>query len=142
MQPTSFAAKPSSCSTRPRTAARDVENFNLDVTISVGYRVKSHRGTQFRIRATQRLREYSAKGFTRDDERLKRGGGGNYFGEPHRSPRAPAGRSAPFPLSWAAASIAGPAAAAAGLGHVASRPQSRSRVLSRPPSRSILPAQR
>ena len=49
--------------------------------ISVGYRVKSHRGTQFRIWATQRLREYIVKGFTLDDERLKRAGGGNYFDE-------------------------------------------------------------
>lgn len=49
--------------------------------ISVGYRVKSHRGNQFRIWATQRLREYIVKGFTLDDERLKRGGGGNYFDE-------------------------------------------------------------
>src|SRR5208337_3187650 len=45
--------------------------YNLDVIISVGYRVKSHRGTQFRIWATQRLREYIIKGFTMDDERLK-----------------------------------------------------------------------
>jgi len=58
-----------------------VEYFNLDVIISVGYRVKSHRGTQFRIWATQRLREYIIKGFTLDDERLKRRGGGNYFDE-------------------------------------------------------------
>lgn len=58
-----------------------VEYFNLDVIISVGYRVKSHRGTQFRIWATQRLREYIVKGFALDDERLKRGGGGNYFDE-------------------------------------------------------------
>ena len=49
--------------------------------ISVGYRVKSHRGTQFRIWATQRLREYIVKGFTLDDERLKLAGGGNYFDE-------------------------------------------------------------
>jgi hypothetical protein len=48
-----------------------VEFFNLDVIISVGYRVKSQRGTQFRIWATQRLREYLVKGFTMDDERLK-----------------------------------------------------------------------
>ena len=54
---------------------------NLDVIISVGYRVKSHRGTQFRIWATQRLREYIIKGFTLDDERLKQSGGGNYFDE-------------------------------------------------------------
>jgi hypothetical protein len=55
--------------------------FNLDVIISVGYRVKSHRGTQFRIWATLRLREYIIKGFTLDDERLKQAGGGNYFDE-------------------------------------------------------------
>ena len=58
-----------------------VEHFNLDVIISVGYRVKSHRGTQFRIWATERLREYIMKGFTLDDARLKRNGGGNYFDE-------------------------------------------------------------
>ena len=58
-----------------------VEYFNLDVIISVGYRVKSHRGTQFRIWATQRLREYIIKGFALDDERLKQAGGGNYFDE-------------------------------------------------------------
>jgi hypothetical protein len=55
--------------------------FNLDVIISVGYQVKSHRGTRFRIWATQRLREYIVKGFTLDDERLKQAGGGNYFDE-------------------------------------------------------------
>lgn len=43
--------------------------------------MKSHRGTQFRSWATQRLREYIVKGFTLDDQRLKRGGGGNYFDE-------------------------------------------------------------
>lgn len=58
-----------------------VEYFNLDVIISVGYRVKSHRGVQFRQWATQRLREYIVKGFTLDDERLKQAGGGNYFDE-------------------------------------------------------------
>jgi hypothetical protein len=58
-----------------------VEYFNLDVIISIGYRVSSHRGTQFRIWATQRLREFIIKGFTLDDERLKRAGGGNYFDE-------------------------------------------------------------
>src|SRR6185295_17367022 len=67
-------------------AAADGKNYqtkfyNLDVIISVGYRVKSHRGTQFRIWATQRLREYIIKGFAMDDERLKRAGGGNYFEE-------------------------------------------------------------
>ena len=55
--------------------------YNLDVIISAGYRVKSHRGTQFRIWATQRLREYLIKGFTLDDQRLKQAGGGNYFDE-------------------------------------------------------------
>jgi hypothetical protein len=55
-------------------------HYNLDVIISVGYRVKSHRGTQFRIWATQRLREYIVKGFTLDDQRLKEGPG-NYFDE-------------------------------------------------------------
>jgi hypothetical protein len=64
-----------------REVGRDIEFYNLDVVISVGYRVKSRRGTQFRIWATQRLREYIIKGFTLDDERLKRGGGGNYFDE-------------------------------------------------------------
>ncbi len=48
-----------------------VDYYNLDVIISVGYRVKSVRGTQFRIWATQRLKEYMIKGFTMDDERLK-----------------------------------------------------------------------
>ncbi len=56
--------------------------YNLDVIISVGYRVKSLRGTQFRIWATQRLREYIIKGFVLDDERLKQGGGrARYFEE-------------------------------------------------------------
>ena len=64
-----------------REVARDIEYFNLDVIISVGYRVHSHRGTQFRIWATQRLREYIVKGFTLDDDRFKRLGGGRYFEE-------------------------------------------------------------
>jgi hypothetical protein len=64
-----------------REIERNIEYFNLDVIISVGYRVKSHRGTQFRIWATQRLREYIIKGFTLDDERLKQAGAGNYFDE-------------------------------------------------------------
>lgn len=58
-----------------------VDYYNLDVIISIGYRVKSQRGTQFRIWATQRLREYLIKGFAMDDERLKQNGGGNYFDE-------------------------------------------------------------
>lgn len=59
----------------------NIKHYNLDVIISVGYRVKSHRGTQFRIWATQRLREYLIKGFTMNDELLKNTGGGNYFDE-------------------------------------------------------------
>jgi len=55
--------------------------YNLDVIISVGYRVKSLRGTQFRQWATQRLKEYLIKGFTMDDERLKTLGGGSYWKE-------------------------------------------------------------
>lgn len=64
-----------------REVERDLATYNLDVVISVGYRVKSLRGTQFRIWATQRLKEYLIKGFTLDDERLKKAGGGNYFDE-------------------------------------------------------------
>lgn len=69
-----------------RTTAADGKNYqiihyNLDVIISVGYRVASHRGTQFRIWATQRLKEYLIKGFILDDERLKQAGGGHYFNE-------------------------------------------------------------
>lgn len=55
--------------------------YNLDVIISVGYRVKSHQGTKFRQWATARLREYIIKGFTMNDELLKQAGGGNYFEE-------------------------------------------------------------
>jgi hypothetical protein len=64
-----------------RQVERDLASYNLDVVISVGYRVKSIRGTQFRIWATQRLKEYLIKGFALDDERLKKAGGGNYFDE-------------------------------------------------------------
>ena len=69
-----------------RTTAADgkkynMKYYNLDVIISVGYRVKSHRGTQFRIWATQRLKEYIIKGFTMNDDLLKKAGGGNYFEE-------------------------------------------------------------
>lgn len=68
------------------TTAKDgktyqVEYYNLDVIISVGYRVKSLRGTQFRIWAMQILKEYMQKGFALDDKRLKELGGGNYFDE-------------------------------------------------------------
>lgn len=55
--------------------------YNLDVIISVGYRVKSHQGTKFRQWATARLREYIVKGFTMNDDLLKQAGGGNYFEE-------------------------------------------------------------
>lgn len=64
-----------------RQVSRDIDYYNLDVIISVGYRVKSQRGVQFRIWATDRLREYLIKGFTMDDERLKGNGGGNYWKE-------------------------------------------------------------
>ena len=64
-----------------RNVRRAVEHYNLDMIISVGYRVKSMRGTQFRIWATQKLREFIVKGFVLDDERLKRSGGGEYFDE-------------------------------------------------------------
>jgi len=63
-----------------RQVERQIEFYNLDVIISVGYRVKSLRGTQFRQWATKRLNEYIRKGFTMDDERLKNGGG-RYFRE-------------------------------------------------------------
>jgi hypothetical protein len=66
-----------------RRVERSIEYYNLDVIISVGYRVRSHRGTQFRQWATQRLREYILKGFVLDDERLKEGRrlGNDYFDE-------------------------------------------------------------
>lgn len=60
---------------------KPVEFFNLDVIISVGYRVKSQRGVQFRIWASGVLKEYMKKGFAMDDERLKNLGGGGYFKE-------------------------------------------------------------
>lgn len=60
---------------------KPVEFYNLDVIISVGYRVKSKRGTQFRIWATGILKEYMRKGFALDDDRLKNLGGGGYFRE-------------------------------------------------------------
>ena len=60
---------------------RPVKFYNLDVIISVGYRVKSHQGTKFRQWATTRLKEYIVKGFTMNDDLLKQAGGGNYFDE-------------------------------------------------------------
>ena len=59
----------------------NVDYYNLDVIISVGYRVKSQRGVQFRIWATNVLKEYMIKGFAMDDERLKGNAGGNYCKE-------------------------------------------------------------
>ncbi len=64
-----------------RQVERELDYYDLDVIISVGYRVKSLRGTQFRQWATKRLNEYIRKGFTMDDERLKNLGGGGYFKE-------------------------------------------------------------
>lgn len=64
-----------------RNIERNIDYYNLDVIISVGYRVKSQQGTQFRIWATQRLREYIIKGFALNDERFKTGSSYNYFKE-------------------------------------------------------------
>ena len=64
-----------------KTQEREVKHYNLDVVISVGYRVKSVQGTRFRQWATERLKEYVIKGFTMDDERLKGNAGGNYWKE-------------------------------------------------------------
>lgn len=64
-----------------REVERNIEYYNLDVIISVGYRVKSLRGTQFRIWANTVLKEYIKKGFAMDDERLKGNGGGSYWKE-------------------------------------------------------------
>jgi hypothetical protein len=55
-----------------RTVQRQLKHYNLEMILAVGYRVRSHRGTQFRRWATERLREYLVKGFTMDDERLRR----------------------------------------------------------------------
>jgi hypothetical protein len=64
-----------------RQVERNIEYYNLDVIISVGYRVKSFRGTQFRIWANSVLKEYIIKGFAMDDERLKGNSGGDYWKE-------------------------------------------------------------
>ena len=64
-----------------KNQTHQVAYYNLDMIISVGYRVKSHRGVQFRIWATNVLREYLVKGFAMNDDLLKRAGGGNYFDE-------------------------------------------------------------
>ena len=66
-----------------RQVRRAIDHYNLDMILAVGYRVRSHRGTQFRRWATERLREYVVKGFVLDDERLKEGRmlGADYFDE-------------------------------------------------------------
>lgn len=64
-----------------REVERAIDYYNLDVIISVGYRVKSPQGTQFRIWATQRLKEYIIKGFSLNDDRFKSGSSMNYFNE-------------------------------------------------------------
>jgi hypothetical protein len=64
-----------------REVAREIDHYNLDVIISVGYRVKSPQGTQFRIWATQRLKEFIVKGFALNDDRFTSGNSMNYFNE-------------------------------------------------------------
>ncbi len=66
-----------------KTQTQNVEYYNLDVIISVGYRVKSQQGTQFRIWATARLKEFIIKGFALNDDRFKSGNSMNYFNELH-----------------------------------------------------------
>ena len=79
LSPQSVVAKYATTASDGKTY--QVEHYNLDAIISVGYRINSIRGTQFRIWATQRLREYIIKGFALDDARLKEVGGGLYFDE-------------------------------------------------------------
>ncbi len=64
-----------------REVKREIEHYNLDVVISIGYRIKSSVATQFRIWATQKLKEYIVKGFALNDERFKSGNSMNYFAE-------------------------------------------------------------
>lgn len=64
-----------------RRVRRSLKHYSLPMILAIGYRVRSHRGTQFRRWATSRLEEYLIKGFTLDDERLKRAGGGNYLSD-------------------------------------------------------------
>ena len=64
-----------------RQVKRNIDHYNLDMIISLGYRIKSKIATNFRRWATERLKEYMIKGFTMDDERLKGNGGGNYWKE-------------------------------------------------------------
>jgi hypothetical protein len=63
-----------------REVTRDLEYYNLDMIIALGYRINSKIATRFRQWATQRLKEYIVKGFTMDDDRLKNLGGGSYVG--------------------------------------------------------------
>lgn len=82
LSPDSTVAKIATVQTEGRRSiTRQIIYYNLDVIISVGYRVKSIRGTQFRIWAMEVLKEYMRKGFALDDERLKNLGGGNYWHE-------------------------------------------------------------
>ena len=82
LSPDSTVAKYATVQTEgTRQVERNIEYYNLDVIISVGYRVKSLRGTQFRIWAIGVLKEYMQKGFAMDDERLKGNGGGSYWKE-------------------------------------------------------------
>lgn len=64
-----------------REVSREVSFYNLDMILAIGYRVRSHRGAQFRRWATDRLKEYLVKGFVMDDERLEKGVEGDYFDE-------------------------------------------------------------
>lgn len=64
-----------------RCVEREVEHYNLDMVIALGYRVRTIIATRFRQWATERLKEYIVKGFTLDDERLKKLGGGSYWKE-------------------------------------------------------------
>ena len=64
-----------------RNVEREVEHYNLDMIIALGYRIRSIIATRFRQWATERLKEYIVKGFTLDDERLKKLGGGSYWKE-------------------------------------------------------------
>ena len=66
---------------KEKSQTQNVKFYNLDVIISVGYRVKSHRGVHFRKWATALIKEYLIKGFAMNDELLKEAGGGNYFDE-------------------------------------------------------------
>ena len=75
---------------------KPVVSYSLDVTISIGYRVKSLRGTQFRIWATEHLKEYMIKGFTMDDIRLKQGGYRSTFIEKFELRFRKGRRRAPF----------------------------------------------